>query len=937
MTLVSYETTNWGPHKHQRVVFPTGAKTVALCAENDQGKSWIVRGIGFCLSIGRNEYGDQSAIHDGETEASHKLVIEHKGETHTIEKIVRSKKSEDEGTQTLIDGEAVTGSGYERFYSETLGLPHPSIWLPIVIAMQNETDFHLRRKKSEREEALRAACQLTRIDNWKMALQTRVNEEDKMLLAQEAGLKAKQGTLERDLQELNKEKTVLEGILAGCSRPCGEEGPELAEIMVSVEAYGKAEAAMTKAALEHGNLRREFDLATNALERTKLELAKLPGGSPEEENKTAEWAEALQAETEAREKKLLNAKLAERLKASAQKQKELAETQKTGNPETVASLEETLAEISKKRALIEEKEREAKVALEEAGTPATAPDLWPEEAERAQKAAAEKTEAAGELATEGRAYESAMEEAKRLCPEETREPENLEKTKEALEAALADCSGFGEGPLKGPESKTILARVLGHWDEHPHETCPICDRTMEGLRTFQNPKARKAVLEALQAETESKEELETRRKNATLSLRAIETGTRARKALQTLAGKEWREWASAAETKTKEAASSRKTATSLTEAIKARKAAENERATLASLTERLKGIHEGAPDPEKGQELLKKLREAVAKRGILEAELASLERETAHLEESCTKLAEAGEPSETPELTALGPETLKAALEEAKAKNRKFREARATRAELEKSLASAKTKAQATEAALTKMAEEIKRLDKEIEEGCGMPEAKPGDTPSERAAHWRKVAEEAFETKIRLGGLPGKIAEKTAETELTARDLEKTAKAAAKASAARRLVAFLDYKNAPRKLLVNICERLFEATNRIAEILQADIRLKVGKNLDFLTLQYRAGRLIEQKTERLGFGKGAVLGICFRLACQKLLLPETGFLILDEPTANVDVKRKDALKTFLQKLGDETESKTKQVILIEHDLNVIELCQAKIQIGEEKP
>jgi ABC-type lipoprotein export system ATPase subunit len=62
-------------------------------------------------------------------------------------------------------------------------------------------------------------------------------------------------------------------------------------------------------------------------------------------------------------------------------------------------------------------------------------------------------------------------------------------------------------------------------------------------------------------------------------------------------------------------------------------------------------------------------------------------------------------------------------------------------------------------------------------------------------------------------------------------------------------------------------------------------------------------------------------------------LPETGFLLLDEPTANVDNKRKSALKTFIQALSETSDSKNNQIILIEHDQDVVELCQSKLEIS----
>lgn len=944
MILVSYETTNWGPHRHQRVDFPPGAKTVALCAENDQGKSWIVRGIGFCLSIGRNEYGDQSAIHDGQAESRHTLVIEHAGERHTIEKIVRGKKSEDEGTQTLIDGKIVDRAGYERFYAETLGLPHPSIWLPITIAMQNETDFHLRRKKSEREEALRAACQLTRIDSWKDALQARTNEEDKTLLAQEAGLKSRQEALAAERESLRQESETLKSNLAGFEQPLGAGGPKLEAILKTVAEFDEKVASGKKAALEAGNLKRELDLAKAAGERAEALLAKSPGAAPEEEARTAERLETLQNEWEAREKRDLAAKLAERAKKSAGKTRELSGLATAPEAAVLDSLESDLSEIGKKTALAEEKEREtlealAPVAGEAAQPlPAGAPADW-------ETKAAEQAAAASGLASEseaiskaGTALETALAQTRRLCPDQAGETADLQTLRKILEKTLEDCSESGQGPIGSAESHRLLGRVLSHWEGHPHDDCPICGSSLASLPTFQNPKARKAVLASLQTEIDAAGNLAERRRNATLSLQAIGEAIAHEASLKSLLGDKWADWRLICEERSKKAFALDARAKALAQAAKNAAAAQSCRQAAKALAAGLaaKLPQAAGLDPENTGAFVKSLREASAKRAILEAELSSLARESSLLEEAHARLANAGEPSDDPEVARLDAPALKSALEQTKTKVRTLRETRTAHAALEREVATLKTKLESAEAAFKAADLENARLAEAVASGCGMPKAPGLETlgwPAS-AEHWRAVSQKAATARAQLEPLPAKLAAKEAEILEAFKGLEAVARAAAKAAAARRLVAFLDYKNAPRKLLGKICERLFDATNRIAQTLKADIRLKVGKNLDFLTIQHRAGRLIEQKTERLGFGKGAVLGICFRLACQKLLLPETGFLILDEPTANVDIKRKDALKTFLQNLGEESGTKTGQVILIEHDLNVIELCQAKIQIGE---
>jgi DNA repair exonuclease SbcCD ATPase subunit len=209
----------------------------------------------------------------------------------------------------------------------------------------------------------------------------------------------------------------------------------------------------------------------------------------------------------------------------------------------------------------------------------------------------------------------------------------------------------------------------------------------------------------------------------------------------------------------------------------------------------------------------------------------------------------------------------------------------------------------------------------------------------EVSCEWQKRCQESEKTKAVFNSIAPRIKELQNYKAELKEELKKEELVAKRVTCAKKVVNFLDYKHAPRKLLEGVVTNLFDLTNRLGESLNVDIKLKLGKNLEFLTLQSRAGRWIEQKTERLGFGKGAILGICFRLACQRLLLPETGFLILDEPTANVDLKRKGLFKLFLQNLSEDshigTKARTSQIILIEHDEDVVELCQTKIDIKDK--
>jgi len=908
MILKSYEIQNWGPHKYQKIVFDPKSKTIAICAENDQGKSWIVRGIGFTLSIGRNEYGDQTSIHAGESEAQHTLIIQHQEQTHTIQKIVKGKTSEDEGTKTFINGVEVDRAKFEEFYTETLGLPHPSIWLPLTIAMQNETDFHLRSKKSEREEALRAACQLTRIDNWKDALQTKTNEEEKKLLANHSEVKGRMESLLHELNKLEQENKSLEEKLNENATPMLHESHSvpLVKILENIAKLQKSQENLQKLELETIALDKGKQLQENALQRTLEDLAKLPGFSPEEEEETESQRECLLQNLHNLQKthlhnalKVTTKKLVEKKKLKTKNPKDLQEllTKHEAKLTSAKTIGQTLQNVESR---IKENQQRAKVPL-----------------------------------TDIPLLQSEIEEKEKEFNKILHERTCLQINKAELESHLGKLGSLKEAeekiqvafqslpPIQPKERAQLTLKLIHHWNNNLSE-CPVCLSHIKNSPLYVE-KTRLSLIPKL----EETLHIESTDNSTTLpihtlhhlaqkweehedTLNKLTNGTQTEIYLKTL------------KEKTKQ----------ILEAILLAKDNQTLLAEKASLTLSLQSTlqSETLSDLENNT---RSLREQIQKDSLLEIEIKHLEQELEHIESSLETLPN-WEVEKHPTL-----QLSKTEIEESlKITTEKLQERRKTRhlkIQKEKEALSIQNKLQALLESLQNQ-HTLQEFEKNYQKELITP--KPAQNPAlsedEAQKHWQKIEKEQEKIKHLLEEVPKKQ-EDLQKTIANLEDQLKNQKTLLiKTEAARRLIRFLDYKNAPRKLLQSIVERLFHATNQLAQALEVDLQLHAGKNLEFLTKQKRGGTWIEQKTERLGFGKGAILGICFRLACQKMLLPDTGFLILDEPTANVDLKRKIALKTFLQNLSEETESKTKQIILIEHDLDVIELCQSKVHIGENR-
>lgn len=928
MILRSYEISNWGPHKYQFIEFPRGAKTIALCAENDEGKSWVVRGIGFTLSIGRNEYGDQTSIHDGEAEATHKLVIEHRNETHTIEKIVRGKNSEEEGTETRINGNKVDRAGYEEFYNKTLSLPHPSIWLPIVISMQNATDFHLRSKKSEREEALRAPCQLDRIDNWKDALQAKTNDEDKRLLAEASTLKGQLESLQKELTAQTNTETELKDVLQGLIAT--PHGP-LEAILQQVAQFEEAGSLQKQSSLEKENLLRETNLQESASSRAQAALAALPGANPEEEEKMVDQQEQFALETQARTKKTISKTLSEATKSLRKKQKEKKELGEPLVPETLQRMETEITSLRTQTLQLRGDQEKLGKLLTEAGIPDQPENIGKEQ----ETCSAAKTK----LEQRRRELDRALHTEKEL--RETIEStlgealSNPTEAKTKLSEKLQKHTVFGTGPIGEHEGHQLLARLLTHWEDSPHSDCPLCCQSLANVKLLQKPASRQGMLEELLKEQPDHHSDQKIQREIEVALQTLPRWEKAKSELQALLSQTKNEGEAELESLQSAIQQENRKEGKLEQSAELLAALKTKTADLETATKKIEELCPGTRSLEEAEARFKSEDSKQHKIALLNTELAADQKEVDRLADELDRLASTPEPSEEPALTSLTDAELKTRTEELAEKISVSKKNRAARTTKEKEAAETHAKWEAAKKRLDEEAAKLSALETKLAAGCSMPipDSLANPTWEQVRTFWRGQEKETTKIQTLLGEIPKKKQTLQEDIRKGNDDLEKTNQQVRKAQAARRLVAFLDYKNAPRKLLQNLTEKLFAATNKIGRILQVDIQLLLGKNLEFLTLQSRAGRLIEQKTERLGFGKGAILGICFRLACQKILLPETGFLILDEPTANVDQKRKSALKSFLQNLGEETESKTKQVILIEHDLDVIELCQAKIQIG----
>lgn len=945
MRIISYKLENWGPHKAQSLSIPPEARTIALCGENDKGKSWIVRGIGFTLSIGRNEYGDQSSIHSGESQAYHQLLIEHNKATHKIEKIVHGKGSEEEGTITKINDKAVNKAEYEEFYKQTLGLPHPSIWLPICISMQNQTDFHLRSKKRDREEALRAICGLTKIDSWKDSLNQLYREEEKNLAQNSSKNKGIQEQILSELENLeNKQKDCQKKLL----RLQDHNKPEInwEDTLTLVKEFEDTLKEVSRKKLEKANVEKQISLLTNSGQRLKGEidsLLKKVGNQTENEKERSKLKSLLSHIKETQLSKELE-NITKELKGH---NIELLSLNPNDSEINLGDQENKLQEITKSIALLEQKINQLSELTNLLG-------LHVPPNNRSIALSIKNKEKVNQLIS------NALLEIK-----------NLERNSETVTQGISNlCKVLKLPPEQITEdndliNSTILAKELNnvarivrnalknheHGSSSSQSQCPVC------LSSISQAKLSQLTLE------DQGEESDFNLKD----IIELKAQTNRQREIKSQIAQWYKEFES------KEAVEAQLYENNRT--LKHLSELQNLLSNWAGLTPTspISPISPISQDSKENVDIKnlidleknnllgneKTLKEKIAsfhKKTLLRSKVQSLEKEKERVTSQIEffKDQRAFDQKELPNdytlnLQKYDEEGVKKMISDLESLLEVSKAAQETIDKKNKELLDLTSQVIPLKNQVKLMNELLEGEEQKLAEGCGMPIPKdngsiegndnlqaPVDTQAwtEINQEWKSRAQDCIKIQAVLSSInPRRIELKAQEKEIKLK-LEEIVKSIKTASCARKVIDFLDYKNAPRKLLESIVSNLFEVTNRLGESLNVDIKLKLGKNLEFLTIQSRAGKWIEQKTERLGFGKGAILGICFRLACQKLLLPDIGFLILDEPTANVDLKRKGLFKLFLQNLSEDSQTRSNQIILIEHDEDVVELCQTKINIKE---
>lgn len=143
---------------------------------------------------------------------------------------------------------------------------------------------------------------------------------------------------------------------------------------------------------------------------------------------------------------------------------------------------------------------------------------------------------------------------------------------------------------------------------------------------------------------------------------------------------------------------------------------------------------------------------------------------------------------------------------------------------------------------------------------------------------------------------------------------------------------FLSYDNGPLKFLTTFFGDVLAHTNLLLSDMCLPVKLHMGDDLEILVEDHNAPA---SSALALGGGYSNLIGIAFRIALQKMILPQVHVIILDEPSTHIDEANMELLIPFFQRLKHNLAGYgIEQCILIDHhpawqnaDLGLIQIGQ----------
>lgn len=145
--------------------------------------------------------------------------------------------------------------------------------------------------------------------------------------------------------------------------------------------------------------------------------------------------------------------------------------------------------------------------------------------------------------------------------------------------------------------------------------------------------------------------------------------------------------------------------------------------------------------------------------------------------------------------------------------------------------------------------------------------------------------------------------------------------------------SFLSYDNGPQKFLQVFFQDTLNQTNLLLSEMGLPVSLHMGEDLEIMVTDSKKR---VSSSLALGGGFSNLIGIAFRIALQKMILPRVNTVILDEPSTHIDEGNMELLVPFFEHLKDNLHTYgIEQCLLIDHHPAWRNSAVPVIQIGAE--
>ena len=891
MKLLRLELKNWCQHPELDITFPD-EPIIHLSGPNNGGKSNLIRAIGRVVAQGRSDFGNASDIRFGAKEASIRLTaLTHERTQFTLSRAIKERQSK----ATLeFDDKMLTGADeIQRQMQEWFG--RQETLLELLIAPQGQIASLVKERGKDRLTKFIEICgfkgflqKQAALNKFQRAYPT-ITDPGPLLLDVEGKLRqAEQQAAEKKsaLQAL-PDRNGLQGELAGLQQTKTLRESAEKDLAAKKESLGKAQASVGTQLPNLEDLQNRIQAIRGALARCQTALR----------HQKAEKAR----------------------QALERAQKELA-----GLPEDTTNYSQQLQENS--LALQTMLKRRSEIARAH-----TALEQLRKNLETLDKSITQSQKTITDLKHSTNWYQLSSEQISQLQTSSYQlqvQEQALNRQKERL-AQLEKVPRPSAEMLKACQASEAKLQEIVSLHGHAAaaaDTCPLCQRAWETAAVIQRRSELDAQAKELQHDVSKSQEATAEYQKWIQAQAEIPKMREQIQKAESACAEKRRELAAqmaafqlpeseiaqvgvviAGYQKVREAMNPPvQEARTLRDQIAPETAADQER---AAEDDRL------AQDLEKGnqriRELLQQQTEAghrATKGARLKQQIETLQRQVAELEQDLGARPEDYQPeADYPELCRARERELNQAQDAFQQASRdwteRFEGLRSVEA-LKGEIASAEQKIQALVW---------------------------GQTQEERIAQVQQAIAQIQELNTEINLLQEQAGKLRAQRNELQREQERFDQQTRNVADMQAVSAFLSYDNGPQKFLTGFFQEALSQTNLLLSEMGLPVKLHMGADLEIMVEDRNAQ---ESPALALGGGYSNLVGIAFRIALQRMILPRVHVLILDEPSTHIDEANMELLIPFFEKLKENlSHYGIEQCLIIDHHPNWRNTTTAVINVG----